>query len=307
MEFTKEFIETNKLSAEQVTALVDATNDNEAEIKKTYDGKANTDAEAILEGAAKKVAEQTGIQREQGQKIADYLNVVGESYPKGKLESERKKLADKQKELDEAIKNGKPDVLLQGQFDEIKGKFDTLQAKEAEFDRVKEGDFETKYTELFASHSQAQETRAFDKVRPAFPDTVNKYEADAKWNSFIKDVKVKYNVEIDKDGDGHAIDKENKHKTYKLSDLVAKDKDITALKTGREQKGAGGDPDVKMIDIEKIPFKVPENATAQQRQQAITDYLTKTLKLSKISSEYSEKFNEYNKQILNPQKTAPEK
>ena len=304
MEFTKEFIETNKLSDEQVTALTEATNDHEATIKLTYDGKANTDAEAILEGAAKKVSELTGIQREQGQKIADYISLAGESYPKGKLESERKKLEDSQKELDEKIKKGTTDTALLQKHEDLQAKFDALQAKEADFDRIAEGDYENKYNQLFESHTTTQISGAFNKVRPAFPDTVNKYEADAKWNSFVKGVKEKYNVEVDKDGVGHAIDKENKHKTYKLSDLVDKDKEITALKTGRKATGLGGSPDVTLIDVKDVPFKVPENATAQQRNDAIREYLTKVLKLDKISSEYSDKFTEYNKKLLNPQKTA---
>jgi len=36
---------------------------------------------------------------------------------------------------------------LTGQFDDLKTKFDGLQAKEAEFDRIAEAGFETKYTE----------------------------------------------------------------------------------------------------------------------------------------------------------------
>ena len=304
MDFTAEFITANKLTPEQVTVLTSTTNDNEADLKKGWDGKANTDAEKILEGAAAKVLELTGVQRVQGQKIADYLELAGTSYPKGKLESERNALKLKQDELEEAIRNGKPDELLQKNFNEMKEKFDGLQAKEADFDRIAEGDFENKYNTLFESHTQAQLNGAFSAVKPAFPDTVNKYEAEAKWGELVKSIKAKYDVEIDKDGVGHAIDKENKHKTSTLADLVAKDEKITALATGRKVTGLGGDPDVTLVDIKDIPFKVPENATPQQRQGAIIDYLTKTLKLSKISNEYSTKFNEYNNKILNPQETA---
>ena len=304
MDFTPEFIETNKLTPEQVTVLTSATNDNEATLKLGWDGKANTDAERILEGAAAKVLELTGLQRASGQKIAEYFELAGTSYPKGKLESERKALEAKQTELDELIKTGKPDELLQKNFNEMKDKYDGLQAKEAEFDRIAEGDFETKYTSLFESHTQSQLNGAFGAVKPTFPDTVNKYEAEAKWGEFVKSLKTTYNIEIDKDGVGHAIDKENKHKNYLLSDLVAKDEKITALATGRKITGLGGDPDPTLVDVKDVPFKVPENATPQQRQLAITDYLSKTLKLDRFSPEYSSKFTEYNRKILNPQETA---
>ena len=63
-----DIITKNDLSTEQVTALEEETNTNEADLKKDWDGKANKDAENILEGAAKSVQELTGIQREQGQK-----------------------------------------------------------------------------------------------------------------------------------------------------------------------------------------------------------------------------------------------
>ena len=302
MEFTTEFIEANKLSAEQVTALAEAINDHEAELKKSYDGKANADAEGIIEGAVKSTLEITGIGREQGEKYAEYLKRVGPLYITGKLESAKRELESKKAELDEAIKTGKPDAMLQKNYDAMKERFDVLQAKEADFDRIKEADYENKYNELFQSHTTAQINSAFNSVKPAFPDSVNKYEAQAKWNEFVSKVKEKYNVEIDKDGIGRAIDKENKHKTYKLSDLVEKDKEIMSLKTGRQQTGLGADPDVKLVDVKDVPFKVPENATPQQRNDAIREYLTKVLKLNKISSEYAAKFTEYNKLLL--QRTA---
>ena len=302
MEFTNDLITKLSLSPEQVTALVEEINNHEAEIKKAYDGKANTDAEAIIEGAGKATFEMTGINREKGEKWAEYISRVSPIYLTGKLESAKREMDTKKKELDEAIKTGKPDALLQKNYDEIKSRFDQLQAKEAEFDKIREGDYENKYNQLFESHVKTRETAAFSAVKPAFPDTVNPYEANHKWNEFIKGVKERYNIEVDDDGTGHAIDKTNKHKTFKLSDLVEKDKEITSLMTGRKVTGLGGSPDITLVDVKGVPFKVPENATAQQRNEAIREYLTKTLGLNKISPEYAAKFAEYNKLLL--QKTA---
>ena len=45
MEFTKEFIETNKLDEGQVIAINKAVNDNEAVLQKDWEGKANENAE----------------------------------------------------------------------------------------------------------------------------------------------------------------------------------------------------------------------------------------------------------------------
>ena len=66
MQLNKEFIEAQKLTPEQVTALVEATNNREAEIKKTYDGKANQDAEALGKNRLRTII----LQRVENQTIA---------------------------------------------------------------------------------------------------------------------------------------------------------------------------------------------------------------------------------------------
>ncbi len=71
MEFTTEQITEIGLSEEQVTKVQEATATHEAELKHGWDGKANDDAEKIIQGAANKVEELTGIKREQGQKGLD--------------------------------------------------------------------------------------------------------------------------------------------------------------------------------------------------------------------------------------------
>jgi len=297
MKLADDFIQTQKLTPEQVTAIEETSNNSEAEIKKTYDGKANTDAEKILDGAAAKVAEMTGIKREQGQKIADYITFAGQKHVEGKLASERTSLDKKQKDLDEQIKNGAGDPALKAKLEDLQGKYDTLQKKEAELDELKAGNYKELYTNLLTENETIKINMAFEKVKPVFPDTVNKYEADAKWNSFVASVKQTHTIEFDETNTPVGIDKNNKHKVVKITDLLAKNEEITGLLAGRSLKGPAidGKPPVKIKDV---PFDVPANATPADRQKAIKEYLVNELKLSNISKEYSDKFAEYNTKIL---------
>ena len=77
MEFTKEHIEDIGLSEEQVTKLTAITNDNELTLQKEWGGKANENAQKIIDGAISPVIELTKIEREKGEKAADYLKKAG--------------------------------------------------------------------------------------------------------------------------------------------------------------------------------------------------------------------------------------
>ena len=78
MELGKETIEAQGLSDAQVTAintLIAGSTDAAqlADLKKEWDGKANEQAEGILTGATKAIAELTKVDRNQGEKVADYM------------------------------------------------------------------------------------------------------------------------------------------------------------------------------------------------------------------------------------------
>ena len=298
MQLAKEFIEAQKLTPEQVTALAEVVNNNEAEIKKTYDGKANQDAEAILDGAAQKVTEITGLKRAQGQKIADFIAQAGTTFVETKLASERTALEKRQKEIDDLVKTGTPDAALKSKMDDLQKKFDTLQQKEAEYDRVTGGKFEELYNTAKGENLSLKRKMAFGTVKPIFPDTVNKYEAAAKWQEFVDTTEKAYEIEFDESGNPLAVSRENKHKVVKLADLISKNEEITALTKGRQNTGTGADPAKKDIQIKGVPFVVPENASPKDRQKAITDYLTTELHLTKTSDQWPVKFAEFNKLLL---------
>ncbi len=303
MPLTTDFIATQKLSPEQVTAIGEVISNDIAEIKKTYDGKANDNAEAIIEGAVKSIETKTGIQREKGQKAADYITFAAEKHVEGKLAAATAAVTKKQSELDELIKNGAGDAVLKSKNEQLATALDNLQKKEAEFDRVKTGNFENLYNTLKTENLTLKQTTAFNSVKPLFPETVNKYEADVKWGNFVTKIKTGYDIEFDDQGKPIAISKENKHKIFQLADLVVKDEEIKTLTTGMQRRGTGADPK-KDVNFKDVPFPVPENATPAERQKAITDYLLNVYKknngdkITRTSPEWSKLFSGFNTKLL---------
>jgi hypothetical protein len=294
MEFTEEFVAEHKLTPEQVTAVKTFGTDHVANERKAWDDKLKTDgnqyAEGILNGVVAPIEKETGIKRGDGEKTADFLKRATGSH-----------LATKQAEVDtlkaeyaEKIKNGGTDAAMKEELTKAKAEVDRLKQIEAEYEPIK--GVKEQYETLQKEHGTLKLETAFGKARPSFPETVNAYEADAKWNTFKNGILTKYNIEI-VDGDPIAIDKENEHKRYKLSELAAQDKDLAELTKGRQQPGSG--TTIKdVVDIEGVPFKVPANATSEERSKAIRDYLTNDKKLDPLSAQFSEEFAGYLKKIL---------
>ena len=293
MEFKPEIITEIGLSEEQVVKLTTVTTNHEAELKQTWDGKANENAEKIIQGAADKVESVTGIKREPAQKLGDYLSFASENFFKG----QKSALEQKEAELNKKIKDGGGDATIKAQLEKVSGELDTLKQKEAKFADYETNDYKGKYEETTKKMSAMELKVAFANVKPAFPDTVNQYEAAAKWKAFQDALLTTHNIKLNDDGEAIAIDKTNEYKVSKLSDLVNADKNISELAKGRQQVGLGSNSK-KNITVEGVPFEIPDNATSEERNKAIKEYLTGTLSLAITSKEYAEKFAEFNKKLL---------
>jgi hypothetical protein len=299
MELTKEVIEAQKLSDDQVSVLNKFGTDSEsllvANAKKEYDGKANTDAEAILHGATESIVKLTGRKHEAGVKVEDYFKSAWDDHSKSQMTV----IENKQKELDDKIANAEKggNEVLAGEFKSLKAKFDDLQVKEAEFDRIADGDFEKKFTDLSTQHSGLLERQSFQSVKPSFDDKVNAYEVDAKWANFIKTTLETNHIKM-VDGVAKAIDKDNEHKITDLKDLVEKDTDLKELAQGRSQEGPNGDP-TKFAKITGVPFDVPEDSKTNTaaRTAAIKDHLAKE-GIPSMDDRFVGEFKKYNELIL---------
>lgn len=296
MELDKEFIESVGLDENQVRATTEFFStklaDAKLEIENQYKDTANKNAEGIINGAIEPIVKATGIQRNEGEKAADFLTRVGSSY-----------LSEKQSELDKVkadyeqkIKGVQGSETLAKEYEAMKLKHDEVLKKYADYDEIREK--AEKADEYGQQLSGLKLEVSFGKVRPNFPESVNPFEADAKWNAFKKSVLEKNTIEL-VEGEAIAIDKENPHKTTKLKDLVEKDTELSELLKGRQQGGLGA-KEADKVTIDGVPFEVPKNAGAKERATAIREYLTKQ-GIDPISDQWTLEFAKYNKAITSKQ------
>ena len=286
MEFTQEFIESNGLSEEQVTAVTGfVQTEIVPTIKKEYDGKANENAEGILSGAAKYAKEKFGVEyeREQREKWGDYLIRISDSA----LTSKTQKLLEREKELEDKLKNFKGSDELKQKYEDALKKNDALLKQVAELEPLK--GFDEKYKQATEKLTLMQKEVAYNSIKPSFPDTVNKYEADAKWGEWKRGIEDKYNIELI-EGKPFAIDKENEHKKYELSKLLEQDINIADLLKGRQQRGLGSDP-ADLTEVEGVPFKIPKNATSEELSNLVREHVLKELG-SLTHKDYAKRFQE---------------
>jgi hypothetical protein len=293
-ELNAEFVEKNQLTEEQVTAITNEVTTHTTALEDTWKGKANEQAEGILNGAARAVETLTGVQREQGQKVADYISSASNLHFKGMHET----LERKEKELEEKIKQGGGDETLKQELADVRGQLDGFKDKAAKYDEMKESDFENKYNESQKRISSMQESIAFGSIKPNFPDTVNVFEARAKWGEFINVTKEKYNIVLDEqDGNKpYAVDKENDFRKVPLEKLVKENEEIAKLLEGRQQRGTGSDTR-KPVKIEGVPFEVPEKATSEERNKLIREHLAQQ-GIDKMSPKYGQEFAKLNQLLL---------
>jgi len=289
MEFSKEFIEEQKLTAEQVTAVSGHYDNSLADVKKDYDGKANTDFQGIATGAAKSIYGTLGLEIDKGEKIADFITRAANKHNEAvRAEAEAAKT-----DYLEKSKNVKGNEGFVKEFEDLKLKYDDSQKKHADYDTIKETS--DKYGKLSEDYIRMELEVSYAQVKPNFPDTVNKYEADTKWKEFKSKIELTHDIKL-VDGVAKAVDKTNIHKIESLSDLVAKDSVLIELLKGREQNGPGAIVTKGSVTIAGVPFNVPVDATTKERAEAIDKYLV-SQKLSITDQKYSDLFTEYNNKI----------
>lgn len=281
-----------ELKEEQVAKIKEIGTNYAAELKKSYDDLANKNAQGILDGAGSSIEKSTGVKRDQGEKMADYILRANSTYHstlKSELEAAKADYLEKQKSI-------QGNEGLSKELQELKEKFEDAQKKLANFDDLSEK--ATKYETLTTEYESMKHQVAFSNVKPAFPDSVNSYEAKAKWDEFVSRVNKEYTIEL-VEGEAIAISRENKHKQVKLSVLVEKDGVISELTKGRIQNGNGANP-IDVVKIEGIPFDVPKDYDTAKINKLIQDYLIKE-GVAKTSPQWPSKFGELFKKIKSQQ------
>lgn len=288
---TEELIKETGLTEAQVSALKPAGETYIAEQKKAWDGKANADAEAILGGAAAKVAETTKVTRNQGEKVAEYIVRAADVH----LTGARSAMETAKSEYEQKVKDFKGDEATKSELEASKKALDDAKKQLAELEGYKEK--AAKYDPLETEYKSLKKEAAFTQVKPVFADTVNSYEAKAKWEEFVKNTESKYKIEI-KDGEAIAIDKENEHMVKKLKDLVTSDETLTALAAGRSQKGTGAHS-VPAQKIDGVPFDVPEEiGKGDELSKLIREHIVSKEGLKQHEPAYAKRFTELRNKIL---------
>lgn len=289
----EENIKAANLTPEQIAALTPKMADYVSEQKKSWDGKANNDAEAILSGAAKYLQEKTGVKedRQQGEKFGDYLSRISEKAIENKKTEVDKLKADYETKL----KDFKGDEATKSELEAAKTKLDDAMKKLADYDDLK--DKADKYEKTSGELSEYKKKVAYSSVKPSFSKDANEYEVKAKWKAFQDATEAKYNIEQGENDEYYAVDKENQHKKVKLSDLVAANEDLKTL-IGEKAKAGVGSKGAKItvegMDVE-MTDEVKKDSAA--RTKAIREQLAKE-NLTPASPNYSKRFAELNKKIL---------
>lgn len=287
MEFTPEFITEQSLTPEQVTAIVSNVTGEIATLKLGWDGKANENAEGILKGAADYIKSQNNItlEREQGEKMGDYLKRVSDSHFSGKQGTLDAAILD----YNSKVENFKGDAEVKSELAAQKTTNDGLLQKLALLEPLEGMDI--KYGTLQKDYDSLNLNLAISQVKPTFPDTVNKFEAAAKWDGFLAEVSKTYDIKF-VDNKAIAVSKENIHLQKDLISLVDADETLKGLLAGRKQNGPKGTP-TDFIEIEKIPFAIPKDATMEQKSKAIREYLS-TQGIPSTSKQYATEFGKWN-------------
>jgi len=295
MELTKELIDANGFTDEQVQVIKEHGSNYIVEIKKQFDDEykatANTNAQNIIGSAASGVEKLTGFRpREAGEHLEVYNKLAFDHFNKSAVEELNKsKLS-----YEDKLKNFKGSEDIHKSLEELRSKYDSLQAKEAEFEALASSGIKEKYETLLEENKRTNIDNAFVSVLPTFPTDVNEYEKVGKWNEFKSEV-LKTNDIVKVDNEYYAIDKTNPHKQVKLSELVSKDGNIQKLLEGRNQQGLNAKQDFRKVD--GVPFDVPKGAGSKERAELIRDHLKKE-GIDVTDKNYSTKFSELNSKIL---------
>ena len=286
---TEEVQKSLNLTPEQIEGIKPLYNDHVAKIKNDFEGTANKNAENIIEGAITSTQKKYGVElpRTEGEKNADYLARLNEKVD----ESQQSNITKLENELKQKVKDFDGGNATKEELKKAQEALDKALEKYADYDDLKA--LADKYTPLETEYKNLKDKVFFQNEKPTFPDTVNPYEAEAKWNKFVNSFNEKWEKSFDESGKSIAIAKDNPHLKKELKELISSDEDLKTLLTGRQQAGTGGKTGHKVGDLD---ISLPENPTSEDKSKAINEHLDK-LGFPKMSKERTKKFTEVLKQV----------
>jgi hypothetical protein len=266
------------LSPEQIQAIETAYTGKETELKAL----ANKNADGIFNGAAQKLAEQTGIQKNENEKYSDYFIRLGLEWlpeqSKKKLEAAEEKV----RLAEEKFTNHKGDETLKAELQKAKDEL----AKIPELLSKKDEEWKTKYDGLENTHKTFKFNKSISDAMPKFDDNVNQFELKAKQANAIDRIKKTYELSYD-DNDNLIGTKD--YQKYLISDLLKSDEELKDLILIDQESGGGAGSGKKTITK---GLNIPEGTGKGAAQEVVRVYMKTVENIDKLDPKYPDRFKE---------------
>jgi hypothetical protein len=265
------------LSPEQIQAIETTYSTKETELKAL----ANKNADGIFNGAAQKLAEQTGIQKNENEKYSDYFLRLGNEWLPAQAQTKLQAAEQKVRLAEERFANHKGDETLKADLQKAKDELekipDLLSAKDTEW--------KTKYEGLETTHKNFKFNHSISQAMPKFDENVNQFELKAKQQNAVDRIKKTYELSYDENDNLIGTKDYQKYLIYDLLKADEELKDLILIDQATGGAGGGSQKKTKSLNI-------PENIGKAAGQQIIREYLQTVENIGKLDDRYSDRFKE---------------
>jgi hypothetical protein len=263
------------LTPEQIQAIETTYTTKETELKAL----ANKNADGIFNGAAQKLAEQTGIQKAEGEKYSDYFARLGTEWLPEQSKTKLAAAEEKVRLAEEKFANHKGDETLKIELQNAKAEL----AKIPELLTAKETEWKTKYEGLETTYKTFKFNHSISQAMPKFDDSVNQFELKAKQQNAIDRIKKTY--ELSYDENDNLIGTKDYQK-YLISDLLKADEELKDLiLIDQASGGAGGGGQKKTTAL-----TIPGNISKAAGQQIVREFIKTVEQIDQLDFRYADRF-----------------
>jgi len=265
------------LKPEQITAIDTTYSAKETELRSL----ANKNADGIFNGAAQKLAEQTGIQKNEGEKFSDYFLRLGSEWLPAQAQTKLQVAEEKVKLAEEKFANHKGDETLKAELQKAKDEL----AKIPDLLSAKDQEWKTKYDGLETTHKTFKFNKSISDAMPKFDDSVNQFELKAKQQNAIERIKKTYELSFD-ENDNLIGTKD--YQKYLISDLLKSDEELKDLILIDQASGGAGGGQKKTTKS----LNIPEGMSKAAGQQIIREFIRTVENIDQLDDRYSVRFKE---------------
>lgn len=263
------------LTPEQIQAIETTYSVKETELKAL----ANKNADGIFNGAAQKLAEQTGIQKNENEKYSDYFIRLGNDWLPAQAQTKLQAAEEKVRIAEEKFANHKGDETLKSELEKAKAEL----AKIPDLLSAKETEWKTKFEGLENTHKEFKFNKSISDSMPKFDDNVNKFELKAKQQNAIGRIKKTY--ELSYDENDNLIGTKDYQK-YLVSDLLKGDEELKELiLIDQATGGAGGGGQKKTTTL-----NIPGNISKAAGQQIVREFIKTVENIDLLDPRYPDRF-----------------